>query len=337
MLDSNAMTIKKRIICTIAYILISTYSYSQDLKAGEINITHISGLTYQAKIILYQNTSTFLNRPKILVLWGDGAMDSLTAQSSPGCGDTNTTTKEYITTHTFSSAPVIFTIWCHVSFRMDSIQNISNSSNEDLILKYDLNLSIPGMYNSSPLFLNCAHQFWYCCNWSYDLSAYDPDLDSLSYKLIEATATNYSFPPASIDSVMGNLTFNPTETGLYSFCIQVDEWRKVTSTYILVGTTYRQIQIDVYSLTGIDEYVDQHSVTISPNPFSSEAVLESDYNLKNVTITIENCFGQTVKQIKNINGHSVVLTREDLSNGIYFVRLLQSNTVIATRKIIITD
>jgi hypothetical protein len=75
---------------------------------------------------------------------------------------------------------------------------------------------------------------------------------------------------------------------------------------------------------------------IYPNPFSSEAILQSDHIFYNATLTMSNCLGETVKQIKNINGQTVVISRDNLPDGLYFVRLTEGNKVY-TDKIIITS
>jgi hypothetical protein len=52
---------------------------------------------------------------------------------------------------------------------------------------------------------------------------------------------------------------------------------------------------------------------------------------------LENVFGQTVKQIKNTSGKTIILHRENLPSGIYFVRLTEENKIITTKKVIIVD
>ena len=76
---------------------------------------------------------------------------------------------------------------------------------------------------------------------------------------------------------------------------------------------------------------------IFPNPFSALITLRTTVPLHNATLTIDNIFGQTVKQIKNINGQTVVLSRDNLSSGLYFIRLTQDSKVITADKLAITD
>lgn len=87
---------------------------------------------------------------------------------------------------------------------------------------------------------------------------------------------------------------------------------------------------------GLEE-INNTNFLIYPNPFSSQATLQTDAFLNDATLTIFNSFGQTVKQIKNISGQSVVLNREALQSGLYFLYLKQDNDVIAVKKLLIND
>lgn len=89
--------------------------------------------------------------------------------------------------------------------------------------------------------------------------------------------------------------------------------------------------------SGIDKQEAENKLTIFPNPFSTHSVLKSEHFLENVTLTMDNVFGETVRQIKNISGHTVTLSRDNLPCGLYFVRLAQNNRIIITKKILITD
>ncbi|HET6990891.1 MAG TPA: T9SS type A sorting domain-containing protein [Bacteroidia bacterium] len=89
--------------------------------------------------------------------------------------------------------------------------------------------------------------------------------------------------------------------------------------------------------TGISESNVVNNFSISPNPFSNETTLKTDYELKNATLTITNVFGQEVKQIKNSTGKEIKLHRDNLPTGIYFIQLSENDKVIATNKIIISD
>ena len=89
--------------------------------------------------------------------------------------------------------------------------------------------------------------------------------------------------------------------------------------------------------TGTEEvYLNEH-VNVYPNPFSSEAIIETDNAFKNATLVVYNSIGQPVKQIKDITGQSVVLSRDNLPNGLYLLQLTQGHRNLKTIKIVISD
>jgi hypothetical protein len=78
-------------------------------------------------------------------------------------------------------------------------------------------------------------------------------------------------------------------------------------------------------------------ITVLPNPLISSTTIKTIDNLKNATLTIYNSYGKALKQIKNISGKTVTLFRENLPNGLYFIRLTEANKIIAVEKLIIAD
>ena len=91
------------------------------------------------------------------------------------------------------------------------------------------------------------------------------------------------------------------------------------------------------NISSVTNILEQSLFNIYPNPFSTHTIFQTDLFLKNATLMVENCFGQTVKQIKNINGETITLYRDNLPNGLYFIRLIQDNKIIKVDKLIITD
>jgi len=75
------------------------------------------------------------------------------------------------------------------------------------------------------------------------------------------------------------------------------------------------------STTGIEENSTDNKINVFPNPFSVQTVLQTGNYLNNVTLTVYNCFGQTVAQIKNLRGQTITFNRDNLASGLYFVRI----------------
>jgi Secretion system C-terminal sorting domain len=87
----------------------------------------------------------------------------------------------------------------------------------------------------------------------------------------------------------------------------------------------------------LSEITNAVKFTIVPNPFSTQTVLKTENSLNNATITVDNIFGRTVKQMDNISGQSIVFERDNLPSGLYLIRIMQNSKVISTNKIVITD
>jgi hypothetical protein len=79
------------------------------------------------------------------------------------------------------------------------------------------------------------------------------------------------------------------------------------------------------------------NISVFPNPFISSTTIKTFDNLKNAILTIYNSYGIALKQINNISGKTVTLFRENLPNGVYFIRMIDENKTIAVEKLIITD
>ncbi|OFX35673.1 MAG: hypothetical protein A2X08_12535 [Bacteroidetes bacterium GWA2_32_17] len=87
----------------------------------------------------------------------------------------------------------------------------------------------------------------------------------------------------------------------------------------------------------VNENNSENTFSLFPNPFSTQTILQTDKVFTNAILTLYNSLGQQVKQIKNISGQTITLFRDNLTSGLYFLRLTQDNKVITTDKLIISD
>lgn len=72
-----------------------------------------------------------------------------------------------------------------------------------------------------------------------------------------------------------------------------------------------------------------------PNPFSESAILKLNKSVTNAKVIIYDISGRVVKKIENVSGESLLVHRENLSNGLYFLQMLIDNKVIFTKKLLI--
>lgn len=85
---------------------------------------------------------------------------------------------------------------------------------------------------------------------------------------------------------------------------------------------------------GVNE-VDAKIVKLYPNPLSSEGTLSTNVALDNAVLVIYNSIGQKVKEINNISEQTISITRDNLSDGLYYVVLSQGHEIIATEKLVV--
>jgi hypothetical protein len=120
--------------------------------------------------------------------------------------------------------------------------------------------------------------------------------------------------------------------------LQINHFRGITISIPPTFSTSAGSDSTICSTVGIPEYNNfDYAVNIYPNPFSQQTTLIFENSLQNATLSIMNCFGQLVKELVNISGHSFCIQRDNLPSGIYFVRLTINNEIISTNKLIIVN
>jgi hypothetical protein len=90
-------------------------------------------------------------------------------------------------------------------------------------------------------------------------------------------------------------------------------------------------------ILGIDDITAQNVFSVFPNPFISSTTIETIGNHTNATLTIYDVFGQTVRQIDNLSGETVIFPRENLLSGFYFISLEEDMKIIQVEKLMIID
>ncbi len=230
--------------------------FSTHNRAGEITYRHLGGYTYEFTIITYTYVYSEANRHELTVSWGDGSSSVVSkVPYDPFIRIPNTDyyINTYIATHTYPGAG-IYEILMEDPNRNAGVNNIPNSVNTIFSVKTTMMIGSNIGSNNTPVLLNPpidkaakGHIF------IHNPGAFDPDGDSLSYKITYCTGANgdsiegYLLPPASdtllIDAVQGDLQWiTPTEVGVYNIAIYVEEWRKD----LRISRIARDMQVDVF-------------------------------------------------------------------------------------------
>ncbi|TFH21886.1 MAG: hypothetical protein E4H10_14675, partial [Bacteroidia bacterium] len=222
-------------------------------RAGEITLTQIDELTYKITITTFTYTLSQADRERLEVQWGDNTFsfaDRVALVRLPHYYQKNT----YITQHTFPG-PGIYEIVVQDPNRNDGVKNIPNSVNVIFSIKTTILINPEIGHNSTPVLLNPPiDRAAFGQIFIHNPAAYDPDGDSISYKLGICTEQDgrpiegYTLPPASdtlyIHPLTGDLTWiTPSDSGLFNIAFNVEEWRSG----VKIGNIVRDMQIEVYN------------------------------------------------------------------------------------------
>lgn len=246
---------KKYLYTLSILILLSAQGFSTHNRAGEILYRQISTYTFEVTLITYTYTPSAANesRDYLNMNWGDGTSDQIKRQSIiylPNDYQKNI----YIGTHTYPG-PYTYELYMEDPNRNEGIDNISGSVNVVFAIKTVLQINPVIGSNSTPVLYNPPYDIAAVGQvFIHNPGAFDPDGDSLSYKLAPCLGpggepiTGYQYPessnePIRVDPLTGDLIWNaPPRVGKFNVAIQIEEWRKG----VKIGTILRDIQIDVY-------------------------------------------------------------------------------------------
>ena len=240
------------IICLVSILLTSAATATHN-RAGEITLVQIDDFTYEILIQTFTYSKSAADRDELDVQWGDGT-SSIAKRFYQVTLPNYYFWNKYKTVHTFPG-PGTYTIVVQDPNRNFGVINIPNSVNVIFSIKTTIAIN-PGIgSNNTPVLLNppidkaAVGQVFV-----HNPAAFDPDGDSISYKLTVCTEENgqpiqnYTLPLASdtlyIDAVTGDLIWDtPVDTGIYNIALEIEEWRSG----VKIGSIARDMQIDVYN------------------------------------------------------------------------------------------
>ena len=254
--------------------LLPNLSFATHLRAGEISYRHVSGKRYEITVTMYAvsplNVPVITNTddPVITIGWGDGTSEDVartTVDDKPqGIKGLLVRINTYKAYHTFPG-PGQFFISVSQSDRNGGVVNIPNSITTDFFIESELIINPflggnGGLINHTPILLNPPLDEA-CLNRRYihNPVAFDPDGDSLTYRIIACRQENgapipgYRFPDQvqpgqantfTIDPHTGDLVWDaPKQVGEYNIAFIIEEFRQG----VKVGSVVRDMQINVYA------------------------------------------------------------------------------------------
>ena len=287
---------KRKLLLVIGFLFCFAFTArATHQRAAEITYTWLGGNAYEFTLTCYTYTPSpaGLQRDSLLVQWGDGLEEYIPRVVLQNLGE-DYTLNVYKQIHNYSSSGT-YTISMEDANRNFGVINVPNSVMVPMHIETELVINPFLGYNNSVQLLNapvdkgCVGKLYL-----HNPSAYDPDGDSLSYKLVTCKGQDgieipgYTLPQASqafvIDSVTGELRWDaPLMQGEYNVAIMVEEWRHG----VKIGSVVRDMQIlisacdnDLPQIQCDDQYClvagEQLAFVISA----------SDPNGDNVTLTV---------------------------------------------------
>ena len=242
--------------CLILFLIVAVFYselYATHNRAGEITYVQLSDLTFEITITTFTYTLSFADRQQLTVEWGDNS--SSTANRVDRISLPNFYRKNvYKVNHTYPG-PGVYRIVVQDPNRNAGVKNIPNSVNVVFSISTSLIVNPAIGRNNTPVLLNPPYDkaaLGY--TFIHNPAAFDPDGDSLAYKLTVCTREDgkpiegYTLPPATnsitVDSIKGDLIWDaPADTGKYNVAMEIQEWRNGKK----IGVVVRDMQIEVYN------------------------------------------------------------------------------------------
>ena len=137
----------------------------------------------------------------------------------------------------------------------------------------------------------------------------------LALKLVVGTNTYYGWARFDVSATSSSFTIKD-----YAF-------ESTPNACILTGQT----------ILGMNENSIHKNLSIFPNPSNFSSTIQITGNFQNASLTMYNSFGHMVKQVNNIFGQTISLSRDNLSSGVYFIKLIEGNNKNSIEKLILID
>lgn len=221
-------------------------------RAGEITYEQIGTFKYRITLITYTLNGAPADRANLDIEFGDGTSANVPRIEKITLSDRTYFRNKYVVEHTYPGAGT-YTISMEDPNRNEGVKNIPGSVGIRFAVKTILQINPNLGANNTPIMLNAPIDKAAIGRvFIHNPNAYDPDGDSLSFKMAVCLGDNakpikdYSLPKAKVsikvDPISGDLIWNYPETlGIYNVAMEIEEWRNG----VKIGSIIRDMQIEV--------------------------------------------------------------------------------------------
>jgi len=258
--------VKKYLVLLVSLFWLAGPLMATHQRAGEITFKYISGLTYEITIVTYSFELSLADRYELDIYWGDNTKSTLLRSNGPYNSQLGFEGEVvgpyikknlYVGVHTFPGSAT-YKLTVEDPNRNYGILNIPNSVEVPLFIETELIINPFIGVNSSPMLLlppidqGCVDQ-----PFIHNPGAYDPDGDSLSFRLTTCRGASgenipgFQLPNAVGSNVGGTFTMDPSTgeilwqspkmRGEYNIAFLIEEWRQG----LKIGYITRDMQITI--------------------------------------------------------------------------------------------
>lgn len=247
--------LKYRLFIIVFLLFGSVHLYATHNRAGEITYVQQSDFTYEVTITTFTNTRPTtsgwppVDRPSLEIAFGDNTTAVVSRAEMVDLPDYYRK-NVYNITHTFPG-PGTYILVVEDPNRNEGVNNIPNSVAVVFSIRTIMQINPALGSNSTPRLLSppvdkgAKNRIFI-----HNPVAWDPDGDSLAYKLTPCTGEDgapipgFEFPDGvTMNEITGDMVWDkPTETGVFNVAILIEEWRQG----VKIGQITRDLQIEVY-------------------------------------------------------------------------------------------
>ncbi len=248
--------------------------FATHIRAGEIVGRKISedGLTWEFTLNLYVDQATTIPNDVVDVNFGDGNIRQIRITSERVLAEYVTRERKYVMRHTYPGAGRYMLSFFERN-RKTGVRNIQQSESQTFYIETEITIDAGLKNNNTPLLTHLPlDKASLGQRFAHNPAAYDPDGDSLAYRLITprqelpdgrvTTVTGYRDPATfggtredgtgvsvfTLDSRTGDMVWDsPGQIGEFNVAFEIEEWRWIPNRnrYIQIGFVVRDMQIIV--------------------------------------------------------------------------------------------
>lgn len=153
-----------------------------------------------------------------------------------------------------------------------------------------------------------------------------------------ALGTSLGFWPGAVDKYLALKLVVGTNSyyGWARFDVLASAGSFTIKDYAYESTANTCIQTGAPNLSSTPK-IELPKMTVAPNPFTNNTTINLNQLGKHTTLRLYNIYGQLIKTIDHNVSNTIILSREQLPNGCYFLIASEANTFLASEKIYITN